>query len=190
VAEEDTDPDLLREAMKKVAVTLKKAGVPFALAGGYAAYARGGPESGHDVDFYLCPDDVAAAREAMDAAGLRVEEPPEDWLVKVFDDNDAMVDLIFAPTGFEVTRDVLDRSTEVEVDSVSMPVLPATDVVVSMLLAMKETYCDLQGLFPIVRAVREQLDWARLDEQTSANPFAQAFLWLCGQLDLRPTRSR
>jgi hypothetical protein len=187
--EQDTDPELLREAMKKVAVVLKQAGVPFALAGGYAAYARGGPESDHDVDFYLRPDDVEAAEEAVQAAGLRVEHPPEDWLVKVFDDNDAMVDLIFAPTGFDVTGEVLGRSDEVEVDSVAMPVLPATDVLASMLLAMKESYCDFEGLFPIARALREQVDWARLDADTAHNPFAQAFLWICAELDLRPRRS-
>ena len=189
MAEEvESDPDLLREAMKKVAVALKDAGVPFALAGGYAAYARGGPESGHDVDFYLRDDDVETAEKAVSDAGLRVEHPPEDWLVKVFDDNDAMVDLIFGPTGFEVTTEVLERSDEVEVDSVAMPVLPATDVVASMLLALKESYCDIEGLFPIARALREQIDWTRLDRDTAGNPFAQAFLWLCGELDLRPRR--
>jgi len=43
----------LRTALKRVAVGLKETEVPFALAGGYAVWARGGPEPDHDVDFLL-----------------------------------------------------------------------------------------------------------------------------------------
>jgi hypothetical protein len=43
----------LREALKLVAVTLKEGDAPFALAGGYALWARGAPESEHDVDFVV-----------------------------------------------------------------------------------------------------------------------------------------
>src|SRR5947209_10837982 len=103
--------------MKKVAVVLKQADIPFALAGGYAAFARGGPESDHDVDFYLREEDVSAAEKALSAEDLRVEHPPEDWLVKVYD-VDAMIDLIHHPTDLPVTAEMLDRADPVEVDSV------------------------------------------------------------------------
>ena len=92
----DSDDQPLRVAMKKVATALKGANVPFALSGGYASWARGGPEPVHDVDFVLLADDVPHALQVLDAAGLRVVEPPEDWLVKVYD-GDALVDLIFRP---------------------------------------------------------------------------------------------
>ena len=95
----DSDDQPLRVAMKKVATALKGANVPFALSGGYASWARGGPEPVHDVDFVLLADDVPHALQVLDAAGLRVVEPPEDWLVKVYD-GDALVDLIFRrPSG-------------------------------------------------------------------------------------------
>jgi predicted nucleotidyltransferase len=181
---EVVDADALREAMKKVAVGLKDAQIPFALAGGYAAFARGGPESDHDVDFYLRKDDIPDAEKALANTGLRVEHPPEDWLVKVFD-CDAMVDLIHSPTGFPVTTEVLERAGEVEVDSVEMPVLSVTDLMLSKLLALKEHYCDFASLFPVVRAVREQIEWERLDRESTDNPFAQAFLRLVGDLGLR-----
>src|SRR4051812_50138494 len=74
------DPEKMRDAMKRVAVVLKEAEVPFALAGGYAAFARGGPESDHDVDFYLRADDIDAASRALGEAGLRGGQPPADWL--------------------------------------------------------------------------------------------------------------
>jgi hypothetical protein len=181
---EDADADALRDAMKKVAVVLKEAELPFALAGGYAAFARGGPESDHDVDFYLRKEDVKPAEQALSRAGLRVEQPPEDWLVKVFD-GDAMVDLIHTPTALPVTTELLDRADDIEVDSVSMPVLSATDMMLSKLLALDEHYCDFASLFPVVRALREQIDWDRLDRETARNAFAQAFLGLVAELGLR-----
>jgi hypothetical protein len=69
-----------REALKRVAVTLKQAGVRFALAGGYAAWAHGAPEPAHDVDF-VAQEDASKAEAVLMAEGLRVEHTPEDWLV-------------------------------------------------------------------------------------------------------------
>ena len=59
-------------------------------------------------------------------------QPPEDWLFKVFTD-DSMVDILFRLSGSAVDRDMLERADELEVLSVSMPVLSATDVVVAKL---------------------------------------------------------
>jgi len=169
--------------MKRVAVALKEADVPFALAGGFAGFARGGPEPAHDVDFYLREHDVAKAQRALDEAGLRLDDPPEDWLVKVYD-GDAMVDLIFGPKAGPVDDDLLARATAVEVDSVEMPVLSATDLVVDKLLALDERYCDFATLFPLVRAIREQVDWTEVRSRTADNPFAVAFLRLTEELEL------
>ena len=180
------DPEKMRAAMKRVAVALKESDVPFALAGGYASFARGGPESDHDVDFYLREDDVGQAEKVLSNAGLRVEHPPEDWLVKVFAD-DAMVDLIFRPTAMPVTTEILDRAEPIEVDSVEMPVLAATDLVTSKLLAMDEHYCDFAQMFPMARALREQVDWRDVAQRTHVNAFARAFLQVARDLDVVPT---
>jgi len=141
------DDQPLRVAMKKVATALKGADVPFALSGGYASWARGGPEPVHDVDFVLLADDVPHAVAVLDAAGLRIVEPPEDWLVKVYD-GDALVDLIFRPAERPVTPEQLDAATEVRVDSVLMPVQSATDLLAAKLLVLNEHYCDFARLFP------------------------------------------
>jgi hypothetical protein len=186
VAEDDADPgEVMRTAMKRVAVALKGADVPFALAGGYAAFARGGPEPDHDVDFYLPPSAVADAERVLDAAGLRVEHPAEDWLVKVFD-GDALVDLIHRPNDMAVTSDMLRRGDTIEVGSVAMPVLSATDVVLSKLLALSEHYCDFGTVLPAVRALREQLDWSAIEAGCAGNLYAEAFLSLATALELRP----
>src|SRR3954469_1464680 len=78
------DQENLREALKSVAVALKRSGYPFALIGGYAVWARGGPEPDHDVDFMVAADDAAQVADALAEAGLCVVQPPEDWLFKVY----------------------------------------------------------------------------------------------------------
>jgi len=177
------DDQPLRVAMKKVATALKGANVPFALSGGYASWARGGPEPSHDVDFVLLADDVPHALQVLDAAGLRVVEPPEDWLVKVYD-GDSLVDLIFRPAERPVTREQLDAANEVRVDSVVMPVQSATDLLAAKLLVLNEHYCDFARLFPHIRALREQVDWPALHEVVGHSPFARSFLALCGELGI------
>jgi hypothetical protein len=179
------DDGALRAAMKKVAVTLKGSNVPFALSGGYASWARGGPEPTHDVDFVLLEDDVPHALQVLEGAGLRVVDPPEDWLVKVYD-GDCLIDLIFRPSDRPVTREQLDAADEMRVDSVRMPVQSATDLMIAKLLVLNEHYCDLARLFPHVRALREQIDWPALRHAVDRSPFARAFLGLCADLDLLP----
>lgn len=180
----DVDPGTgvdLREALKLVATTLKEGGLPFALAGGYALWARGGPEPDHDVDFVVAEDDAARAAEVLAGKGLRVEQPPEDWLFKVWVGN-AMVDVIFRTNGEPMTRDVLAEVDPIEVESVRMPVLQATVLMVHKLLALEEHACDFGRVLPVARAVREQVDWAEVRAATAESPFASAFLVLLERL--------
>src|SRR5688572_8219959 len=146
----------LREALKRVAVSLKQSGVPFALIGGYAVWARGGPEPDHDVDFMVAEEDAAAAAEWLATDGFQVVQPPEDWLFKVFTD-DVMVDIIHRDAGEPATRDVVEDADEFEVLSVRMPVLSATELMVQKLEAINEHACDFGRLLPVARALREQV---------------------------------
>ncbi len=176
-----------QEALKRVAVSLKQSGVPFALAGGYAAWAHGGPEPDHDVDFVVCLDDAEQAYAALEDAGLRVEQPPEDWLFKVFTDG-TMVDVVHRLNSSPVDTTVLDRADEQEVLSIVMPVLSATDVLTSKLNALDEHYCDYSKLLPVARALREQVDWDRVRQDTEGNDFAATGLFLLDRLGIA-TRS-
>jgi hypothetical protein len=177
--------DNLREALKRVAVALKETGVPFALAGGYAVWARGGPEPEHDVDFLVAEADAGKAADLLREQGLDVEQPPEDWLFKVFTD-DAMVDVLFRAAGSPVQETVLRDATEEEVLSVKMPVLAATDLLVQKLAVLSERYCDLGQVLPACRALREQVDWSRVRSQVADNPFAEAVLLLLDRLEVVP----
>jgi hypothetical protein len=179
----DEEQQGLREALKRTAVALKQGDVPFALAGGYAAWARGGPEPDHDVDFVVAADDAERAELVLSKAGLRVEHAPEDWLFKVFSD-DAMVDILHRLAGNRVELPVLERATWLEVLSIQMPVLAATDVIVAKLAAMDEHACDLQSVLPAARALREQIDWSRVRDEVAGNDFAAAALYLFERLDI------
>jgi hypothetical protein len=115
----------LREALKVVAVTLKQGEAPFALAGSYGLWARGGPEPEHDVDFMVAEEDAPRAKDLLAEQDLKVVQPPEDWLFKVFID-DAMVDVIFRSGNEPIQRSRFDDADDLEVESVKMPVLSAT----------------------------------------------------------------
>jgi predicted nucleotidyltransferase len=175
----------LREALKRTAVALKQGDVSFALGGGYAGWALGGPEPEHDVDFLVTEADAVRAEQVLADARLRVEHPPEDWLFKVFDD-DAMVDVIFRVAGEPVEQPLLDRARDVEVLSVRMPVLSATDLIVTKMRALTEHACDYGKVLPSARALREQVDWQQVRERTADNPFAVALVHLLEQLEVAP----
>lgn len=179
----DEDQAGLRDALKRTAVALKQADIAFALGGGYAAWARGGPEPEHDADFIVAETDVGRAERVLTKADLRVEHPPEDWLFKVFTD-DAMVDLVFRVAGVPVEAPILERAEEFEVLSVRMPVLAATDLLGSKLNALSEQECDYSRLLPVARAVREQVDWERLRDDVAGNDFAVAFLFLVERMGI------
>lgn len=171
----------LREALKVVAVALKESDLPFALTGGYAVWARGGPEPDHDVDFLVPEDDESRAEQLLRDRGLEVVRPAEDWLFKVFVDG-AMVDVLFRANGEPVPRSRFDDVDVLEVESVQMPVLGATSLVTDKLNALDERSCDLGKVLPAARAVREQVDWDAVAEATAGNDFAVATLFLLRRL--------
>lgn len=178
----------LREALKTVAVALKEVGVPLALAGSYGLWARGGPEPDHDVDFMVAEDDAARVMERLAEHGLQVVQPPEDWLFKIFIGEPpgpaAMVDVLFRSAGVPVTRRHFEGVDELEVESVAMPVLSATTLMIDKMRAMEEHACNLSAALPAARAVREQIEWDRVRASVEDNPYGSAFLYLLDRLHI------
>src|SRR3954454_14075537 len=181
----DAQFEQILHAMKVVAATLRDAGIPFALAGVLAVYARGGPPTEHDVDFLVRQEDADRALELLDEAGFRSERPPEGWLYKVYDENDSMIDLIFAPNSRpERVQAILDRANELEVYAITVPVMTATDVLESKLRTLKEHEANYDDVLEIARACREQIDWEALRARVDDSPYAKAFFTLADELKL------
>jgi hypothetical protein len=178
----DAESDIHQEALKRVAVALKGTGVPFALAGGYAAWVHGAPESAHDVDFVIDPSHAPRVADHLRDRGFDVALPAEDWLFKL-DVAGASVDVLHRAVDGDLAG-LLERAEDHSVLSVHMPVISATDVVVEKLLAMDEHYCDFGQVLPVVRALREQVDWDVVRRATADAPFAEAFLFLLERLDV------
>jgi hypothetical protein len=178
--------DTMLAALKTSAAALRDSEIPFALSGGFAAWARGGPASDHDVDLVIRAEDADGALTALEGVGMRTQRPPEGWLVKAWHDG-VLVDLIYSPSGYEVDEDLLGQAEELTVDGMPMPVLPITDVLVSKLCALNERRLDFEGLLQITRALREQIDWERLRRRTSDSPFARAFLFLASEVGILTT---
>ena len=174
--------DLL-EAMKKAGGILNEAGVPWALGGGLACWARGGPETEHDVDFLIRPEDADRAQEAFAEAGLPTERPPEGWLVKAWVD-DVLVDLIFDPQDGPVDDDMLGRAEELEVYAMRMKVAKLEDVLTQKVLALSEQRPDYSSVLELARSLREQVDWDEVRDRTRESPFAKAYFTLLDELEI------
>jgi predicted nucleotidyltransferase len=183
VAQTEASFDELLDTLKRSSAALREAGVPFVLGGGVAIWARGGPETEHDLDYFVKPEDAERALQVLAEAGFRPEQPPEGWLYKAWD-GDVLVDLIFDPTGVTVNDAFIDDAEEAEVHAVRMRVLQPEDVLVTKLLAMKEHALDYDGLLEIARAVREQIDWNEVRRRTEGSPYAKAFLTLVDELEV------
>jgi hypothetical protein len=173
----------LLESLKQVAAVLAGARIRFALAGSAATYARGGTLGSHDVDFVVHADDVEKAVVAATDAGLQVQDPPEDWLVKLHHGNN-LVDLIYQSHGRPVDDAMLARCDVISVAALAMPVLSAADLLIAKLLALSAHHCDLADPLLMVRVLREQIDWFLVSQDTRESPYAQAFLLLVRLLDI------
>jgi predicted nucleotidyltransferase len=181
VAVTETSFEQLLDTLKRAGAALRDAEIPFALGGGVAIWANGGPETEHDLDFFVKPEDAERALQVLTENGFRPEKPPEGWLYKAWD-GDVLVDLIFEPSGIPVDDKLLKRATELEVNAVRIPVAQPKDVLVSKLLALREHELDYDQLLEIARTVREQIDWEDVRLRTGHSPFAKAFFTLVDEL--------
>lgn len=173
--------DTLLHTLTKVCNTLSASGIRFAVAGGCAVYARGGPASDHDVDIFVTPEDAARASTALVGAGMRAAHPPEDWLTKVYDGT-TLVDLVYRPNYRPVTESIFERSSLMRVGPTSALVISGTDLMIDKLLVLDAHRLDFASLLAIARDLREQIDWVEVWRETAVSPYARAFLRLVDDL--------
>jgi hypothetical protein len=175
----------IEHALKRAAAVLRDAGIPFLLGGSLASWARGGPQTRHDLDLILKPEDAERALETLQQAGMRPERPPEDWLLKAWD-GDTLIDLIYCPKGLPVDDDLIARGEELSVLGMDIRVMALEDVMATKLLALTEHSLRYEGLLQIARALREQIDWPVVRARTADSPFARAFFVLAEGLGIVP----
>lgn len=176
----------LIESLKRAVAALDERGVPYLLGGGLGCWARGGPPSSNDIDLMVKREDAERAQEALAEAGMRPETPPEQWLLKAWD-GEILVDLIFEPSGMRIDDEVLARGDELSVMAMRTQVMDLDDILITKLMALDEHSADYGDLILITRSLREQIDWARLREETASSPFAAAFFVLADGLGICPT---
>ena len=182
---ENEDFAALIETLKVTVATLRRGGVPFMLGGSLATWARGGPEPKKDLDLMVKPQDAERALDCLVQAGMKPERPPEEWLLKAWND-DVLVDLIFQPSGLEITDETLGRAETIPLMAVGTPVMALEDALVTMLMALDEHSLDYTRLVAIARSLREQIDFTHLQARTSSSPYAQAFFTLTQALGIAP----
>jgi hypothetical protein len=172
-------------ALRVAVPALREAGIPFMLGGSMAVWAYGGPEPTNDLDLMLREQDAERALAVLEAAGMRTEHPPEEWLVKAWH-GDVLVDLIHGPRGLLIDDEVLGRSVARNLSALRVQVMALEDVLTTKLLALDEHQLDLSWLLQIARAVREQVDWDVLRARTADSPYAAAFFTLVERLEIAP----
>jgi hypothetical protein len=173
----------LIDAMKTAAAALRDAEVPHLLGGGLAAWARGGPPTEHDVDFFVRAEDAERALAALVEAGLRPERPPEGWLLKAWCD-DTLVDLIFDPAGGPIADEHFARAERLEVMAQPLDVASLDDVMITKILSITEMQPDFASVLELARSLREQIDWEFVRERTAGSPFARSFFTLIEELGI------
>jgi Uncharacterised nucleotidyltransferase len=173
-------------ATLKIAVAaLRDAGIPFLLGGSFACWARGATEPRNDLDLMVKPQDAEHALAALEAAGMRTERPPEEWLFKAWH-GDVMIDVIFCPAGLELTDEVFARGDTISVLAVTTPVMSLNDVMTTKLHALDEHSLDYTQLIGIARSLREQIDWQQLRSRAAHSAYAKAFFTLAEELGIAP----
>lgn len=170
-------------ALRAAVPVLREAEIPFMVGGSMAVWAYGGPEPTNDLDLMLRAEDAERALRALEAAGMRTEHPPEEWLLKAWHDG-VLIDLIHGPRGLPISDEVLGRAVERNLSALRVPVMALEDVLATKLLSLDEHQLDLSWLLQISRAVREQVDWESLRARTDGSPYAAAFFTLVERLGI------
>ena len=175
----------IAESMKKAAAAFRAEEIPFLLAGSLASWARGGPETSHDLDFVVKPEDADRALAALEAAGMKPERPPEEWLYKAWD-GEVLIDVIFHPSGLRPDDDVMSRGDILNVMSMELPVMAIEDVLATKINSLTEHSLRYEGLLEMARALREQIHWETVRARVRETPFSRAFFVMLDGLDIVP----
>jgi predicted nucleotidyltransferase len=121
---------VVAEALQDAVAALERAEIPYVLIGGLASSLHGRQRTTRDIDLLVRQPEAKAALEALAGAGFDTEETNPQWIYKAFR-NDVQIDLIFWLKGdVHLDDEMLERSTEGELEGVSVRVIPPEDLIV------------------------------------------------------------
>ena len=177
-------PAEIEEALKDSLSALRDAEIECMIGGGLAAWSQGGPPSTRDVDLLVREGDAKPARQALAAAGMKIAEPPEHWLLKAYHENGVLIDLIYGPVGVPVDDELFERAVKLDVLAMRAQVMALEDLFTTTLLALNDNALDYGPPLKMARAVREKVDWAAVRSRTGESPYARGFFALAAELGL------
>lgn len=149
--------------------TFNQHGVPFVVGGGLAAEAYQLRETLNDIDLFLKPIDAPHALKVLGDAGFYawIEDPR--WLYKGIKD-EVTVDLIYESSGLvHVSDETFRRARHVQVDDVSVPIMPPEDLIV-MKAAAATPAAPKHWVDAISLLVSQPIDWDYLASLSTRNP--------------------
>lgn len=128
------DPHTVSRTFVAATKVLDQRAIPYLVMGSIAADVHGGdvawPREGSDIDLFLAKDDAELAQRTLGDNGFHVEEPDEDWLLKVYRDG-VLVDLIFrAARTVEIDDEMLERARPKTIEGRRVKVIAPEDYVV------------------------------------------------------------
>ncbi len=169
---------------------LRSAGVPFMLGGGFALAAFTGRwRDTKDIDFYILPQNRAAAIAALTKAGFSdyYQRLPYDrkWIYRSTQ-ADVIVDIIWSMANQRAQVDSawFEHAGRVVLRNEDLLVVPLEEFTWCKLYILQRDHCDWTDVFNLLYACGPQLDWQHLlerleDDKPLLRGLLAVFGWLC-----------
>jgi len=170
--------------------TVRDAGIPFLLGGGFAgATFTGRWRDTKDIDLYVHPRDRQAAAEALIEAGFEDYYSrltyDRKWIFRSIKSN-VIVDIIWAMANQRAQVDQLwfERAGSVQIRGEKLLVVPMEEFMWCKLYIMQRDHCDWPDIFNLLYKNGPKMDWehliSRLNQDISLLRSAVGmFGWLC-----------
>ncbi len=170
--------------------TVRQAGIPFMLGGGFALAAFIGRwRDTKDIDFYIKPQDRDATVAALTAAGFAdyYDRLPYDrkWIYRSVK-GDVIVDIIWSMANQRAQVDDLwfQRAGPVCLRGEQLRVIPREEFVWCKLYILQRDHCDWTDIFNLLYAGGGDLDWEHLlwrlqDDLPLLKGLLTVYGWLC-----------
>ena len=152
------------------------------LGGGLAAWARGGPPTEHDVDFFVRPEDAEHALDALVDAGMTAGAAAGGLAAEGVGRRHADRPDPQPGRRRPSTTATSSAPRRWRWRHRRLPVASLGDVLTTKLMALNEQDPDLSSVLELARSLREQIDWDFVRAHTADSPFARAFFTLVEEL--------